>query len=69
MSSHEKGSQRAQRAHDLKRHHKGLNGITTVSISTLSDEIAVLHQGRIIAKAKPDEIRRNPEVMRAYWGG
>jgi branched-chain amino acid transport system ATP-binding protein len=39
------------------------------SISTLSDEIAVLHQGRIIAKAKPDEIRRNPEVMRAYWGG
>jgi len=27
--SHAKGSQRAQRAHDLERHHKGLKGLTT----------------------------------------
>lgn len=38
-------------------------------ISDISDEIAVLHQGRIIAKGRPDEIRQNADVTRAYWGG
>lgn len=39
------------------------------SISGISDEVAVLHEGRIIAKGKPGEIRRDADVVRAYWGG
>ena len=38
-------------------------------VMRFSDRISVLHQGRILAEGKPDEIRSNDEVQRAYLGG
>jgi branched-chain amino acid transport system ATP-binding protein len=34
----------------------------------VSDRVVVLNQGKIIAEGAPDEIQRNPEVIRAYLG-
>ena len=31
--------------------------------------VVVMHQGRTIAQGTPEEVRRNPEVQRAYLGG
>jgi len=38
-------------------------------VMRFSDRISVLHQGRILAEGKPDEIRSNDDVQRAYLGG
>ena len=38
-------------------------------IMSVSDRISVMHFGRLIAEGSPDEIRRDPEVRRAYLGG
>ena len=38
-------------------------------IMSVSDRISVMHFGSLIAEGAPDEIRRNPEVRRAYLGG
>jgi branched-chain amino acid transport system ATP-binding protein len=38
-------------------------------IMTLSDTIAVLQEGRLIADGDPDEIHRSEEVQKAYLGG
>jgi branched-chain amino acid transport system ATP-binding protein len=38
-------------------------------VFSISDRIAVLHQGGIIAAGLPDEVRRNDEVRRVYLGG
>ncbi|MEZ5851393.1 MAG: ABC transporter ATP-binding protein [Hyphomicrobiaceae bacterium] len=38
-------------------------------VFSISDKIAVLHQGRIIATGNPDEVRQNDEVRRVYLGG
>ena len=38
-------------------------------IMTVSDRIAVMHFGNLIAEGTPAEIQRNPEVRRAYLGG
>jgi branched-chain amino acid transport system ATP-binding protein len=38
-------------------------------IMTLSDTIAVLQEGRLIADGDPDEIRNNKAVQEAYLGG
>ena len=38
-------------------------------VFSISDKIAVLHQGRIIATGSPDEVRQNEEVRRVYLGG
>ncbi|GAA1628912.1 ABC transporter ATP-binding protein [Georgenia ruanii] len=38
-------------------------------VYALSDRIAVLNRGAIIANGLPDEIRRNSEVARVYMGG
>jgi branched-chain amino acid transport system ATP-binding protein len=34
----------------------------------VSDRVVVLNQGTIIAEGEPEEIQRNPEVIRAYLG-
>jgi branched-chain amino acid transport system ATP-binding protein len=38
-------------------------------VFSISDKIAVLHQGRIIAIGSPDEVRQDAEVRRVYLGG
>ena len=38
-------------------------------VMALSDSIAVLKDGRLIADDSPDAIGRNPEVQAAYFGG
>ena len=37
-------------------------------VLTLSDHIAVLHRGMVIAEGGPDLIREHPEVREAYLG-
>ena len=37
-------------------------------VFSISQRIAVLHQGRVIADGTPDEVRRDPEVRRVYLG-
>jgi branched-chain amino acid transport system ATP-binding protein len=38
-------------------------------VLTISDHIAVLHQGRVIAEGTPAKIQQNEEVQEAYLGG
>ncbi|SNB46828.1 ABC transporter ATP-binding protein [Geobacter sp. DSM 9736] len=54
----------------------GHRGITVVMIEHdmrmvmgISDRICVIDHGELIAEGKPQEIRSNPEVIRAYLGG
>jgi branched-chain amino acid transport system ATP-binding protein len=37
-------------------------------VMSLADHIFVMNYGRKIAEGKPDEVRRNPAVIRAYLG-
>lgn len=37
-------------------------------VESLSNEVAVLHQGRMIAQGEWQEIRQNPEVSAVYAG-
>jgi ABC-type branched-subunit amino acid transport system ATPase component/ABC-type branched-subunit amino acid transport system permease subunit len=37
-------------------------------VLALSDRITVLHQGRVIAEGRPEEIQRSPDVQTAYLG-
>ena len=37
-------------------------------VFSVADRIMVLHQGRVIAEGKPDEVRVDPEVQRVYLG-
>ncbi|ALS21163.1 MULTISPECIES: ABC transporter ATP-binding protein [Paenibacillus] len=39
------------------------------AIMTLSDRIIVINFGQKIAEGTPDEVKRNPEVIKAYLGG
>jgi branched-chain amino acid transport system ATP-binding protein len=35
-------------------------------VMEIADEIAVLHNGELIAEGKPESVKRNPVVMEAY---
>jgi len=37
-------------------------------VFAVADRITVLHQGRVIADGRPDEVRRDAEVQRVYLG-
>ena len=37
-------------------------------VFSIAQEIAVLHQGRMIAEGRPEDVRRDPEVRRVYLG-
>ena len=38
-------------------------------VLSISDHIVVLHQGKILARGTPDEVRGNDKVQEAYLGG
>ena len=38
-------------------------------VLSISDHIVVLHQGKILARGTPDEVRGNEKVQEAYLGG
>jgi branched-chain amino acid transport system ATP-binding protein len=38
------------------------------AVMSLSDDVYVLNQGRIIAHGSPRDIASNPEVIQAYLG-
>ena len=35
---------------------------------TLSDRVYVMNQGNVIAEGKPEEVVRNPDVIKSYLG-
>jgi branched-chain amino acid transport system ATP-binding protein len=37
-------------------------------VFSVADRIMVLHQGRVIAEGRPDEVRQDREVQRVYLG-
>ena len=37
-------------------------------VMSISDRIVVINQGRPLAAGTPDEIKQNPEVIKAYLG-
>ena len=37
-------------------------------VFSMAEKITMLHQGEVLAKGKPNEVRRNPEVQRVYLG-
>jgi branched-chain amino acid transport system permease protein len=37
-------------------------------VTTLADTVYVLDHGEVIAHGKPEEVRRDEEVLRAYLG-
>jgi branched-chain amino acid transport system ATP-binding protein len=43
----------------IVEHHMGM-------VMEIADEIAVLHNGKLIAEGTPEAVRKNPKVMEAY---
>jgi ABC-type branched-subunit amino acid transport system ATPase component len=44
----------------IVEHHMGM-------VMEIADEIAVLHNGELIAEGKPEAVMRDPRVMEAYF--
>jgi branched-chain amino acid transport system ATP-binding protein len=53
-------------------HERGLTLLFTEHdmevVFSISQHLTVLHQGRVIADGKPEEVRQHPEVRRVYLG-
>jgi branched-chain amino acid transport system ATP-binding protein len=67
------GSEDSARMVDVLRGFKGSHTLLLIehdmdAVFALADRITVLVYGRAVATGRPDEIRRNPEVKRAYLG-
>jgi ABC-type branched-subunit amino acid transport system ATPase component len=43
----------------IVEHHMGM-------VMEIADEIAVLHNGELIAEGTPESVRKNPRVIEAY---
>jgi ABC-type branched-subunit amino acid transport system ATPase component len=43
----------------IVEHHMGM-------VMEIADEVAVLHNGKLIAEGTPDGVKRNPQVIEAY---
>lgn len=68
------GAERARTA-DVVRTVRDRLGLSVVLVEhdmglvmRLADEVTVLDFGRVIAHGTPDQVRRDPEVLRAYLG-
>jgi ABC-type branched-subunit amino acid transport system ATPase component len=46
----------------IVEHHMGI-------VMEVADEIAVLHNGELIAEGTPEAVKRNPQVIEAYLKG
>ncbi|MFV0132208.1 ABC transporter ATP-binding protein [Streptomyces sp. HMX87] len=71
------GMNAAERARtaEVVRHVRAELGLTVLLVEhdmglvmRLADEVTVLDFGKVIAHGTPDEVRRDPEVLRAYLG-
>ena len=61
---------------DLIKHQADTRGLTILFcehdmdvVFGIAQSIMVMHQGRTLIQGKPEQVRENDEVMKAYFGG
>lgn len=61
---------------DLVKHQADTRGLTILFcehdmdvVFSIAQSIMVMHQGRTLIQGKPEQVRENDEVMKAYFGG